>query len=174
MHRSNTPDMIQKARSMMQTFSERGGWWVSVQFVLLGALVLAPPALPWLPSLSSLLGESALIVGFILGGCGAVLAGAGLLHLGENLTPFPKPRENGALVQRGVYQVVRHPIYSGIIIGAFGWSLVRGSSVALVLSIVLLIFFHFKSRREEMWLMERYPEYADYQKRVKKLIPFLW
>jgi len=38
----------------------------------------------------------------------------------------------------------------------------------------LLVFFHLKSRREERWLVERYPEYADYQKRVKKIIPFIW
>jgi len=69
---------------------------------------------------------------------------------------------------------VRHPIYSGIIIGAFGWSLLRGSIIALVLSVALLVFFHLKSRREERWLVERYPEYADYQKRVKKIIPFIW
>lgn len=166
--------MIQKARSLMQTFIERGGWWVSAQFGLLFALVLAPSELPWLPALSFLREQGALIAGFILGGCGVALAGAGLLHLGANLTPFPRPRDNGALVQHGVYAIVRHPIYSGIILGAFGWSLVRGSSVALALSAALLIFFHFKSRREERWLVERYPEYADYQQRVKKIIPFIW
>lgn len=166
--------MIQKVRSLMQTFIERGGWWVGAQFGLLFALVLAPPDLPWLPDLPVWTGQGVLIAGFILGGCGAALAGIGLLHLGANLTPFPRPRDDGALVQHGVYAIVRHPIYSGIILGAFGWSLVRGSSVALALSVALLVFFHFKSRREERWLVERYPEYSDYQKRVKKLIPFIW
>lgn len=166
--------MIQKARSLMQTFIARGGWWVSAQFGLLFALVLAPPDLPGLPALPLLREQGALIVGFILGGCGMALAGMGLLHLGANLTPFPRPRDNGRLVQNGVYAIVRHPIYSGIILGAFGWSLVRGSIVALALSVALLVFFHFKSRREERWLVERYPEYAAYQKRVKKLLPFIW
>ncbi len=166
--------MIQKARSLMQTFTARGGWWVSAQFGLLFALVLAPPNLPWLPALPSWTGQGVLIAGFVLGGCGVALAGIGLLHLGANLTPFPRPRDDGTLVQHGVYAIVRHPIYSGIILGAFGWSLVRGSVIALALSVALLIFFHFKSRREERWLVERYPEYAGYQKRVKKLIPFVW
>ncbi|MFQ3632671.1 methyltransferase family protein [Roseiflexus sp.] len=159
---------------MMQAFIERGGWWVSAQFGLLFALVLAPAELSWLPAFSFLQDRGALIAGFVLGGCGAALAGAGLLHLGANLTPFPKPRDDSTFVQHGVYRIVRHPIYSGIILGAFGWSLIRGSSIALLLSVALLIFFHFKSRREERWLVERYPEYADYQKRVKKLVPFIW
>jgi len=158
----------------MQTFVERGGWWVAVQFGLLFALVLAPSELPGLPALSMILGQWAPVAGFVLCGSGAMLAGAGLLHLGANLTPFPRPRDDGRLVQHGVYAIVRHPIYSGIIIGAFGWSLLRSSMVALAFSAVLLIFFHLKSRREERWLVERYPEYADYQKRVKKLIPFIW
>lgn len=169
-----TPDMIQKVRIMMQTFIERGGWWVTAQFSLLFALLVAPPELPGLPTLATILGQRALIAGVVLCGCGAALAGAGLIHLGANLTPFPRPRDDGMLVQHGAYAIVRHPIYSGIIIGAFGWSLLRGSVVALVLSVVLLVFFHLKSRREERWLVERYPEYADYQKRVKKIIPFIW
>ncbi|MCS6841048.1 MAG: isoprenylcysteine carboxylmethyltransferase family protein [Roseiflexus sp.] len=166
--------MVQKVQSIIQTFTERGGWWVVIQFVLLFALALAPSELSGLPALPFLREQGALIAGFVLGGCGIALAGIGLLHLGANLTPFPRPRDDGTLIQHGVYAIVRHPIYSGIVLGAFGWSLVRGSGIALALSVVLLVFFHFKSRREERWLIERYPEYADYQKRVKKLIPFIW
>ena len=158
----------------MQTFIERGGWWVTAQFGLLFALVVAPQELPGMPALSMILGRWAPVVGFVLCGCGAMLAGTGLIHLGANLTPFPRPRDDGRLVQHGAYAIVRHPIYSGIIIGAFGWSLLRGSIVALVLSVTLLVFLYLKSCREERWLVERYPEYADYQKRVKKIIPFIW
>jgi len=66
-----TPDMIQKVRIMMQTFIERGGWWVTAQFSLLFALLAAPPELPGLPTLATILGQGALIAGVVLCGCGA-------------------------------------------------------------------------------------------------------
>jgi len=40
--------------------------------------------------------------------------------------------------------------------------------------VALFIFFDLKSRREERWLREAYPEYGDYQKRVKKLVPWVY
>lgn len=155
----------------MKSFTSRGGWWVTAQFGLLITVLLAPGAFTGLPVLG---GWGVLIAGLALGACGVLLSLAGLLHLDANLTPFPRPIEGGTLVQRGAYALVRHPIYSGIIMAAFGWSLVHGSVLTLVLSAGLLVFFYFKSQREERWLIEQYPEYADYQRRVKRLIPFIW
>ena len=39
---------------------------------------------------------------------------------------------------------------------------------------LLLVFFDIKSRREEAWLVARFPAYADYRRRVRKLIPFIY
>lgn len=158
----------------MDSFSQRGGWWVTAQFGLLLAFVVAPPAIPDLAALAARGVNLALAAGIALGGCGILLAGGGLLHLGANLTPFPRPLDHGTLVQHGAYALVRHPIYGGIVLAAFGWSLVRGSLLGLLLSVALLVFFHFKSRREERWLVAQYPEYPAYQRRVKKLIPWIW
>ena len=36
------------------------------------------------------------------------------------------------------------------------------------------MFFDIKSRREERWLMARFPAYASYRKRVRKLIPLIY
>ena len=44
---------------------------------------------------------------------GGVMGTGGMLTLGSNLTAFPKPIEGGALVTKGMYRVVRHPIYTG-------------------------------------------------------------
>ena len=44
----------------------------------------------------------------------------------------------------------------------------------LLLPVLLFIFFDLKSRREEQWLREAYPDYPAYQKRVKKLIPWVY
>jgi protein-S-isoprenylcysteine O-methyltransferase Ste14 len=110
----------------------------------------------------------------ILGGLGGVLILAGLFSLGSNLTAVPRPKEDANMVEHGAYRWVRHPIYSGIILGAFGLSLLRGGWLGLLYALILFIFFDLKTRREEDWLREKYDGYAAYQKRVCKLIPFLY
>ncbi|HQG32287.1 MAG TPA: isoprenylcysteine carboxylmethyltransferase family protein, partial [Deltaproteobacteria bacterium] len=99
---------------------------------------------------------------------------AGLVRLGSNLTPLPFPKEDATLVQTGPYRLVRHPMYSGGIILAYGWALAAGGWLTLAYATVLLVFLDIKSAREEQWLAERFPDYSDYQRRVRKLIPFVY
>jgi protein-S-isoprenylcysteine O-methyltransferase Ste14 len=105
----------------------------------------------------------------------AVLLGAGgALCLGGNLSPFPKPKAGSTLVQTGVYGVVRHPLYAALICGTLGWSLLRSSLIALIFSVVLGVFLDAKARREEVWLREVHAGYANYAKRVRRLIPWVY
>jgi protein-S-isoprenylcysteine O-methyltransferase Ste14 len=105
---------------------------------------------------------------------GGLLALAGLLRLGPNLSVLPHPVDNAELVRSGAYGLVRHPIYSGILLGALGWALLWGSWLALGLALVGVVFFDLKSRREERALVARFPDYAAYQRQVKKLFPFIY
>ena len=159
-HRTRLPDL-----------GPRGEGWVAIQFVLFGLLALAGtlgPAWgePWL--------TGGRLVGAVHLAAGVLVAGLGLLGLRENLTPVPRPVDNGRLVAHGVYGLVRHPIYAGIILAAVGWGLLAASPPALLVAAGIAVFFDLKSRREEAWLMEAYPGYADYRRRVRKLLPFLY
>ncbi|VAW42845.1 hypothetical protein MNBD_CHLOROFLEXI01-2476 [hydrothermal vent metagenome] len=78
------------------------------------------------------------------------------------------------MVEHGAYRWVRHPIYSGLIFGAFGLALLRGGTLSLLYALILFIFFDIKSRKEESWLREKYADYTAYQQRVRKLIPFIY
>ncbi|GJM42544.1 MAG: hypothetical protein DHS20C20_28260 [Ardenticatenaceae bacterium] len=151
-----------------------GEWYVVIQFILFGLVAFAPASLPgqgdWIGTWRSL----SIGLGLLLGGTGGLLILAGLLNLGSNLTAVPRPKENAHLVEHGAYRVVRHPIYSGIILGAFGLGLLRGGWLALLYALVLFLFFDIKSRREESWLREKYDDYDNYQQRVRKLIPFIY
>jgi len=69
---------------------------------------------------------------------------------------------------------VRHPLYSGILFMAFGWSLYANSFVGLAFDVLLLVFFDRKAAREEAWLAEKFPDYAAYRRRVKKLVPWIY
>ncbi len=66
--------------------------------------------------------------------------------------------------------MVRHPIYAGILLGALGWSLLRASTPSLILSLVLALFFDQKAQREETWLEQKFPEYAEYRQRVPRRV----
>jgi protein-S-isoprenylcysteine O-methyltransferase Ste14 len=149
----------------------RGEGWVAIQLVLFVLLAVAAGAGPaW--------GEPWLTLGRVVGAvhlvAGVLVAGLGLVGLRENLTPVPRPVAGGRLVDHGIYGLVRHPIYAGIILGAVGWGLVTASPAALAVAAGIGVFFDLKSRREEAWLLEAYPEYAGYRDRVRKLLPFLY
>ncbi len=155
-------------------FGSRGEWWVVAQFtllpILLAATWLAPIGKPWPSALSWI----ARALGAVIAIGAAGLFAWGVTALGRNLTPNPKPLDDGHLVRTGAYAVVRHPIYAGVILGMLAIGLFLNSVVGLLSSVVLFIFFDLKSRREERWLREKYPEYADYCRRTRKLIPFIY
>jgi protein-S-isoprenylcysteine O-methyltransferase Ste14 len=108
---------------------------------------------------------------FILG---TLIALTAAINLGKNLTPLPRPKENAVLIQGGLYRFVRHPIYFGVIVLSFGWGLIQQSTLVWLYVVIIPIFFDIKSRKEERWLLERFSTYADYQRRVRKLIPWIY
>jgi protein-S-isoprenylcysteine O-methyltransferase Ste14 len=143
-----------------------------LQFVLFAFIAVAG----WVggEAWSGTLATATSLAGLVLLAVGALLAGTGLLALGSELTPMPRPREQAQLVHSGVYAHVRHPIYGGIITLALGWGLVSASPVALLLTAVLAGFFELKSRREEAWLIEHDDGYAGYMLRTRRFFPRLY
>ncbi|MDD2851445.1 MAG: isoprenylcysteine carboxylmethyltransferase family protein [Desulfuromonadaceae bacterium] len=152
----------------------RGEWYLVVQAMLFVLLLFGPDSCQWLDEWQSPFTWIGSWAGGFLLCMGALLAGFGTLNLGRNLTPLPFPKEHAQLVSTGAYRFVRHPIYSGIIAMAYGWGLWRNSWLITGYALLLFIFFDIKSRFEECLLGEKFPEYAAYQKRVRKLIPFLY
>jgi protein-S-isoprenylcysteine O-methyltransferase Ste14 len=148
--------------------NRRGEWYVVAQGVLMTAALLAP-------ILDGRLGTGiALAAGAALCLTGLAFVVIGSVRLGRNLSPFPKPRDNGRLVREGIFSLVRHPIYSGFTFLTLGWSLAWNSVAALIGALILLAFFDIKARREERWLETTFADYAEYRRRVKKLIPFVY
>lgn len=149
----------------------RGEWYVIGQTVLMLAVLFAPQLDGHTPirfDIAAIAGGALCLVGLV----GFVVLGS--IGLGRNLSAFPKPKDDATLVKSGIFSVVRHPIYSGFILFAFGWSLMWGSIATLIAALALLVFFDIKARREERWLEAKFGDYATYKQGVKKLIPFVY
>ena len=149
----------------------RGGAWVVAQFPLTALALFAARIGPTMPGV--VLGPGRWLgLGLFLAGC--LLFLAGVFRLGSSLTPFPKPGADAQLVQSGAFGLARHPIYGGGIIALVGWALLNGGWLGLVAAAGMAVFFNAKAGVEERWMVERFPEYARYRRRVRKLIPFVY
>jgi protein-S-isoprenylcysteine O-methyltransferase Ste14 len=152
----------------------RGEYWVLFQMILLVGYMFLPVYRPqWLMVQTPLL-YGVWTIALFLALSGLVLIAAGLLDLGKNLTPLPYPKPDGELVQTGIYAIVRHPLYSGLLAFAKAWAVWQFSLSHLIALVVLFVFFDRKAHQEEKWLSEKYPDYPTYQQRVKKLIPWVY
>jgi protein-S-isoprenylcysteine O-methyltransferase Ste14 len=151
-----------------------GEGWVVGQIVLIGLVVLLGS--PGLRSISphSVSGWVGFLVGVAAIVIGAWLVIRGVADLGRSLSPMPRPRADGRLVDSGIYARLRHPIYAGMIFASLGWSALTASLGALVAGLLLAVFLDAKARREEMWLLERYDAYADYRRRSKRFLPGIY
>jgi len=103
----------------------RGEWYVVTQLALIAVVFLGPRSLPGLPPWPAAFARVSVFLGVALALAGAGLLLAGLIRLGANLTPLPFPKTQGSLIQTGPYALVRHPMYGGGVVLAFGWALAR-------------------------------------------------
>lgn len=150
-----------------KSFRDRGGWWVIVQFALFGLILLA---------LTRNRDPVAAIraLGWVMVGGAVVIGGSGAWMLRDKLTALPAPMDGAVLLDRGPYAIVRHPIYSGVILGFCGLAVKGGNPLALVLSLLLIPFFYAKTSFEERLLIGRFPEYRQYQQRVGyRVLPWI-
>lgn len=126
-----------------------GEWYVAAQLVLIAVVFLGPRTWSGLPVWPAPLARMSDIVGGVLMLAGGGLLLAGLLRLGTNLTPLPFPKPQAILVQTGPYRIVRHPMYGGGILLAYGWALVVQGWLTLGYATVLFVFADIKAAREE-------------------------
>jgi protein-S-isoprenylcysteine O-methyltransferase Ste14 len=150
----------------------RGGGWVAAQIILLAGIgASALVALEWPDGLRWV----AYAAGGLLIALGLLLVVAGGIQLGSSLTPFPAPRVGSELSTAGLYRRARHPMYGGGMLVAAGWSLIFATVLGGALTVALVVLFELKARREEAWLVDHYPGYADYRRSTRRrFLPFVY
>jgi protein-S-isoprenylcysteine O-methyltransferase Ste14 len=117
---------------------------------------------PWLAAL-----------GLVLFACGLAFAVRARVHIGRNWgTPMTRKNEP-ELVTSGPYRLVRHPIYSGILLAGVGTGIAL-SWMWLVVAGLAGIYFIYAATVEERFLTEQFPDaYASYKRSTKMLVPFI-
>lgn len=114
-------------------------------------------------------------IALFVAGIGVILILIAFLQLNTKLSPFPSPKEGSKLITTGAFTFARHPIYSGVLMIAFGMSFWLGSGYKLIISLVLAVLFYDKSSYEEKRLLERFPEYGVYKAQTGRFFPkFSW
>jgi len=165
------PETACSKPSRLPSLGPRGEGWVAIQGVLIVAIVACGVFGPCWPEATRLW---LWIVAAVIGLAGLALFAGGSQRLGRQLTPFPKPVAEGEIKRDGAFRLVRHPIYGGVLMVALAWAL-ASSPWALVPWLLACVFLDLKRRREEAWLCEHNPAYADYLSEVRRqFIPYVW
>ncbi|GCE21874.1 methyltransferase family protein [Dictyobacter kobayashii] len=169
------PGLLEERMSMFKSGqSERDRLFVPLVVVCMVWLALMPLDAvrfhwSWVPVWLQVVGALALIGSFVFM----------FLAFRENgyLTPtvrIQKEREH-KVISTGLYQYVRHPMYSGFLLFFVGTALLLGSVYGLLFALVLCGLFAWRAVREEHTLLVGLPGYDAYMARVHyRLIPRVW
>ena len=115
-----------------------------------------------------------------LAGFAATLSGLGFsiwarLALGGNWSGSVTLKEHHTLVRNGPYRIVRHPIYTGLLLALIGAFLERGQARGIIGVAICGTGFWLKTLTEERFMVQRFgEEYRQYQHEVKALAPFIF
>lgn len=143
-------------------------WWIWLQNLLtLLALVLVPF---YRGRASAIL----IAIGGVLVVVGAAVGIMGVRALGKSRSPHPEPLPGAAFVRDGIYAIVRHPLYASLLLVTLGWSVTWRSLLGILVSAGLALLLDLKSRLEERYLTERFPEYREYAATVARFLPGIY
>ena len=103
---------------------------------------------------------------------GALMLWARLIFGGRSFHAGANPTEGG-IVTNGPYRFVRHPIYAAILLFVWAGVAAHGTTLSVLTGIVATAALAVRAVAEEELVLDVYPEYAEYARRTKRVIPFV-
>jgi protein-S-isoprenylcysteine O-methyltransferase Ste14 len=118
--------------------------------------------------------DAILVVSSILCICGLGFCLWARAVLGRNWSGTVTLKENHELIVRGPYRLVRHPIYTGLLAMLLATAIQQGHIAGMIGLVLVFVSFWIKLSAEEELMLKQFPgEYAVYQERAKRIIPFV-
>jgi len=151
---------------------DRGNRWVLAAFGVIGLLDVYLP--PWADrrEIWTLDGETLRWVGVGLFAVGGALRLWPVVVLGPRFSGLVAIQKGHTLVTDGIYAVIRHPSYLGMLVNSLGWGLAFRSGIGVVLTMLMILPVIARIRAEERLLASQFgSEYDAYRARTSRLIP---
>lgn len=153
----------------------RGNRWVIPVFMIIGLLNAYLPAYADRKEVWTIDGEGIRWIGVVLFAAGGALRIRPVFVLGQRFSGLVAIQPGHTLVTNGVYGVIRHPSYLGLLINSLGWSLAFRSGVGLLLTALLIPPLLARINAEENLLGAQFGhEYSAYCSRTWRLIPGIY
>jgi protein-S-isoprenylcysteine O-methyltransferase Ste14 len=154
---------------------DRGNRWVIAAFALIGMVAAFVPAWTDRIDLWTIDGDALRWFGVVLFVAGAALRLWPVVVLGHRFSGLVAIQPGHTLVTNGIYGVIRHPSYLGLLINTLGWCLAFRSGVGVVITALLLPPLIARIRAEESLLHAQFgTEYEAYRARTSRLIPGIY
>jgi protein-S-isoprenylcysteine O-methyltransferase Ste14 len=151
---------------------DRANRWVIIAFGLIGVLAAFLPAYTDRNDFWTLDGDTIRWLGVVLFAVGGTLRIWPVFVLGHRFSGLVAIQPGHTLVTSGVYGVIRHPSYLGLLVSSLGWALAFRSGVGVLLTILLIPPLVARVRAEEKLLHKQFgSEYEAYCGRTWRLIP---
>jgi protein-S-isoprenylcysteine O-methyltransferase Ste14 len=153
----------------------RGNRWVIAVFAVIGFLNAYLPAYTDRKDLWTLDGDTIRWLGVALFAAGGALRIWPVFVLGHRFSGLVAIQPGHTLVTNGVYGVIRHPSYLGLLINSLGWSLAFRSGVGVILTMLLIPPLLARISAEEKLLYDQFrDEYNAYCSHTWRLIPRIY
>jgi protein-S-isoprenylcysteine O-methyltransferase Ste14 len=154
---------------------DRSNRWVIAVFGVLGLLLAYLPAYDDRIGFLTIDGEATRWLGVALFAIGGALRLWPVFVLGNRFSGLVAIQAGHRLVTGGVYGVIRHPSYLGLLLGSLGWALAFRSGVGVALAALLIVPTVARIRAEEELLHSEFgAEYDAYRARTSRLIPGIY
>jgi len=154
---------------------DRANRRVLIPLTLIGLLSAYLPAYTDRNEIWTLDGDSIRWLGVILFAAGGALRMWPVFVLGRRFSGLVAIQPGHQLVTGGVYSVIRHPSYLGLLVGSLGWALAFRSGVGVLLTALLVPPLLARMNAEERLLRAQFgSEYDAYRARTSRLIPGLY